>query len=125
MPEYELQGVGQIGIPVTDITRAISFYRDVLNLPLLFHTERMAFFACGGIRLLLSLPEKTEFEHQSSIVYFQVADINRVHQELLEQNVHFLDKPHLVAEREQIETWMTFFKDSEQNTHALMSEVSV
>jgi len=29
----------------------------------------------------------------------------------------------MVAKVGQIETWMTFFKDTEGNTHALMSEV--
>jgi hypothetical protein len=37
----------------------------------------------------------------------------------------FIDEPHIVAKMGQIETWMAFFKDGEDNTHAIMSEVTV
>jgi methylmalonyl-CoA/ethylmalonyl-CoA epimerase len=41
---------------------------------------------------------------------------------LLRKEVTFIDEPHLIAKMGQTETWMAFFKDSEDNTHALMSE---
>mgnify|MGYP003694735889 CR=1 FL=1 len=31
----------------------------------------LAFFDCDGIRLMLSLPAKPEFDHPSSVIYFQ------------------------------------------------------
>jgi methylmalonyl-CoA/ethylmalonyl-CoA epimerase len=30
----------------------------------------MAFFDCNGIRLMLGIPEKPEFDHPSAIIYF-------------------------------------------------------
>lgn len=39
------------------------------------------------------------------------------------RGVPFIVEPHLVAEMGQTETWMTFFKDTEENTHAFVSEV--
>ncbi|MFC3885328.1 hypothetical protein ACFOU2_18325 [Bacillus songklensis] len=34
-----------------------------------------------------------------------------------------VDKPHIVAKMDQTETWMPFFKGSEDDTHALLIEV--
>jgi methylmalonyl-CoA/ethylmalonyl-CoA epimerase len=118
-----IQKVGQIGVPVKNIERAVVFYKEKLELPLLFNTDTMAFFECNGLRLLLSLPEKEQFAHPSSVVYFQVPDIRLSYKELLEKGVEFVDEPHVVAKMGQSETWMTFFKDSEDNIHALISEI--
>jgi methylmalonyl-CoA/ethylmalonyl-CoA epimerase len=118
-----IQKVGQIGVPVKNIERAVVFYKEKLELPLLFNTDTMAFFECNGLRLLLSLPEKEQFAHPSSVVYFQVPDIKLSYKELLEKGVEFVDEPHVVAKMGQSETWMTFFKDSEDNIHALISEI--
>ncbi|MBC5638459.1 VOC family protein [Ornithinibacillus sp. BX22] len=117
--------VGQIGIPVKDINRALDFYKNKLGLSLLFNTDSMAFFECNGLRLMLTLPEKEEFAHSSSVIYFQVNNIKDTYERLVDKEVTFIDKPHVVTKMEQTETWMVFFKDTEDNTHALMSEVQV
>ena len=71
-----LSQIGQIGVVIHDLDRAVAFYRDVLGMPLLFQVPpKMAFFDCGGIRLMLSLPEDPEFDHPGSILYYKVADI--------------------------------------------------
>jgi methylmalonyl-CoA/ethylmalonyl-CoA epimerase len=120
-----IEKIGQIGVPVKDLNRAISFYKERLGLPLLFHTETMAFFDVGGVRLLLSLPETEAFAHAGSVIYFQVEDIQATYQMMKEKGVSFIGAPHRIAKVGQTETWMAFFKDSEGNTHAYMSEVEV
>ncbi|WP_318616619.1 VOC family protein [Sporosarcina sp. YIM B06819] len=120
-----LKSIGQIGVPVKDINRAISFYKDLLGLPLLFNTDTMAFFDCNGVRLLLSLPEKEQFANASSVLYFSVDNINESYKRLIEKGVSFDDEPHIVAKIVSTETWMVFFNDTEGNTHALMSEVVI
>lgn len=120
-----MQKIGQIGVPVKNLDQALSFYKEVLGLPLLFNTETMAFFDCGGTRLMLTLPEKEEFHHPSSVLYFQVENIQESYHSLKERGVFFTDEPHMVAKMGTTETWMVFFKDTEGNTHALMSEVKV
>ena len=121
----KINGIGQVAVPVKEINRATSFYKDILGLPLLFSTDTMAFFDCDGVRLLLSLPEKEPFGAASSVLYFNTLDIHGSYETLQAQNVSFLDKPHVVAKIGSTETWMVFFKDTEGNTHALMSEVAV
>ncbi|MED4205599.1 VOC family protein [Neobacillus mesonae] len=121
----QIQKVGQIGVPVKDLQRALHFYKEQLGLQLLFNTDTMAFFECDGLRLLLSLPEQEQYAHASSVVYFQVEDINASYEKLLEKEVEFLGEPHLVAKMGQTETWMVFFKDTADNTHALISEIHI
>lgn len=123
MSTNQIQKIGQIGVPVQNIERAIPFYKDMLGLPLLFNTDNMAFFDCAGVRLLLSMPEKEKFAHPSSVIYFQVENIKGKFEELVAKGVNFIDEPHVVAKIGQIETWMAFFKDTENNTHAFISEV--
>lgn len=125
MNSNPIQKVGQIGVPVQNIERAICFYKNQLGLPLLFNTETMAFFECDGVRLLLSLPEKEQFAHPSSVLYFQVEDIKAKYEDFLSNGVDFVGEPHIVAKIGDTETWMVFFKDPEGNTHAFMSEVTV
>nr|WP_240056696.1 VOC family protein [Bacillus mesophilum] len=120
-----IQKVGQIGIPVKDLDRAIDFYKQKLGLSLLFNTDNMAFFESNGLRLLLSLPEKEEFAHASSVIYFQVSDIRDSYERLVAEDVRFIDEPHMVAKMGETETWMVFFEDGEGNRHALMSEVEI
>ncbi|MEH7464673.1 VOC family protein [Bacillus thuringiensis] len=118
-----IQKVGQIGVSVKDLEKAIHFYNEKLGLSLLFKTDSMAFFECNGVRLYLSLPEKEGFAQSSSVIYFQVENIKEAYIDQLSKEIIFIDEPHIVAKMGQIETWMAFFKDTEGNTHALMSEV--
>jgi predicted enzyme related to lactoylglutathione lyase len=122
-PPPAITHIGQIAIVVKDVERAVSFYQGSLSLPLLFRAGALAFFQCGQTRLMLSAPEKPEFDHPSSILYFSVSDLQHQFQSMRAQGVQFIDEPHLVAKMPDHELWMAFFKDSEGNTLALMSEV--
>ncbi|HEO8420366.1 TPA: hypothetical protein VBX77_002392 [Yersinia enterocolitica] len=75
------------------------------------------------MRILLSLPESEEFNHQSSTIYFQVENITAAYEKLKKNEVAVVSEPHLVAKLDSTETWMVFFRDSEGNMHALMSEI--
>jgi len=117
-----LRGIGQISVTAHDINRAIRFYRDILGLNFLFEASGMAFFECGGIRLMLSVPESSEFNHPSSILYFQVDDVEETHGLFSQRGVQFRTGPHCVARLLDREIWMAFFPDSEGNMLALMTE---
>jgi methylmalonyl-CoA/ethylmalonyl-CoA epimerase len=116
--------VGQIQIRTHDVERAAEFYEKVLGLKLLFKAPPgLAFFDCGGLRLMLDRPEKSEFDHASSILYFAVPDIQMAHAAMKTKGVRFEDEPHLIARLPDHDLWMTFFRDTEDNVLALMSEV--
>jgi predicted enzyme related to lactoylglutathione lyase len=118
-----IQNIGQISIIVHDLPRATAFYRDVLGLPLLFTVPNLAFFDCGGVRLMLGPAETPEFDHPSSILYFRVPDLNTAYQRLVEAGVQIFAPPRLIAPMPTYDLWMAAFRDSEGNIHQLMSEV--
>jgi catechol 2,3-dioxygenase-like lactoylglutathione lyase family enzyme len=122
-PSIGISRIGQIAINVHDVDRATTFYRDTLGLPLLFTAGALAFFDCGGVRLMLSRPEKPEFDHPSSILYFTVPDIASAHRQMLSRGAHFEDTPHLIAKMPNHDLWMTHFRDPDQNLLALMCEM--
>src|SRR6516165_4030267 len=115
--------VGQVAINVQDLGRATAFYRDVLGLKFLFAAGQLAFFDCGGVRLMLDKPENAEFDHPSSILYFAVPDIQAAHQKLVDAGVSIFQVPRVVAPMPDHDLWMCFFRDTEGNVMALMSEV--
>jgi predicted enzyme related to lactoylglutathione lyase len=119
---HGLSTIGQISMTAKDVARATAFYRDRLGVRFLFEFPNLAFFDCGGVRLMLTTPEKPEFDHPGSVLYFKVNDIDAAHDDLAAKGVEFTDKPHLIAKLPDHELWMAFFKDSEGNTLALMHE---
>ena len=116
--------IGQIAINAHDVERAAAFYQDTLGLKLRFKAgPGLAFFDCAGVRLMLTRPEKPEFDHPGSILYFAVPDIQAAHAAMKEKGVRFEDEPHVVARMPDHDLWMVFFRDSEGNLMGLMSEV--
>jgi methylmalonyl-CoA/ethylmalonyl-CoA epimerase len=126
MAEHDLSQsrLGQVAVVVQDLDRAVAFYRDTLGMRFLFQAPpKLAFFDCAGVRLMLDVPEEAEFKHPASILYYKVDDIQGTWATLRGRGVDFRDEPHLVARMPDHELWMTFFRDTEGNTLALMSEV--
>ena len=116
-----LTDIGQIAIITKDLPRATAFYRDVLGLAFLFEAPGLAFFQCGGVRLMLGGAESPEFDHPSSILYFNVADILEAHRTLAARGVKFREDPHVIHTAGNQALWMAFFTDSEGNFFALMA----
>lgn len=125
MTPLQLSSVGQVSVTVRDLGRAVAFYRDTLGLRLLFEVPpKMAFFDCGGLRLMLAVPEEPEFDHPASILYYRVDDIEAAWRSLAEAGADLRSEPHLIARMPDHEIWMAFFRDPEGNTLALLSEVA-
>ena len=117
--------VAQLLIPVDELEKGVAFYRDVLGLPLLFTAPpQMAFFDCGGIRLLVGAVPPGQKAHRGSAIYFQVADIRDVHASLKGSGVAFSAEPHVVHRTPKSELWLAEFTDPDGNQLALMSEVA-
>ena len=120
-----LSRIGQIAVVVHDLPRAVGFYRDTLGMRFLFDAPpKMAFFDCGGIRLMLSLPEGAEFDHPGSIIYYAVEDIHAAAAALTVRGVVFDTAPHIVARLPHADLWMRFFRDPDRNVLAVMSEAA-
>ena len=119
-----LSQIGQIFVNVKDLDRAIAFYRDILGMTFLFQAPpNMAFFDCGGTRIMLGIADNPQVDHPASVIYYKVDDIERVYEVFNARGVEFIVKPHLVAPMPTYDLWLADFKDSEGNILALMSEV--
>lgn len=114
--------IHQIAQRISDTDRAVTFYRDVLGVPLLFTAPPgLAFFDCGGVRLMLS-PPSPGFDHPGSVIYFAVDDIRAAAAALEGRGVTFTTPPTKIASLADREVWLAAFSDSEGNPLALMSE---
>ena len=119
---FALGPIGQIGFAVSDVDRAETFYGEVLGLRKLFRFGTLAFYDCGGQRLLLDQVATPEEALRGSPVYFRVPDIALARRELEARGVSFMDRIHLVAPMEDHDLWMSFFNDPDGHVLALMME---
>jgi methylmalonyl-CoA/ethylmalonyl-CoA epimerase len=119
----EVTALGQIALTVRDVAASTAFYRDAVGLRFLFGAgPSLAFLDAGGVRLMLSSPEGEYTPGLSSVLYFKVGDIVAAHAGMSARGVTFIDAPHLIAPMPDHDLWMTFFKDPDGHTMALMCE---
>jgi DNA-binding CsgD family transcriptional regulator/catechol 2,3-dioxygenase-like lactoylglutathione lyase family enzyme len=112
--------IGQIARSVADTALSEAWYRDVLRLPHLYTFGTLAFFDCGGTRLMLSSEGGVRPE---SILYLRVDDIPATHADLAARGVKFTHAPHMIHRHEDgTEEWMAFFEDPDGRTLALMAQ---
>lgn len=113
-----INGLHQVALTASDLDRSIGFYRDVLGLPLIasFEPPGLAFFDTGGVRF--SIQKVNKVEATSSVIYFQVADMDAATESLKQHSIPLEQEPALVFRDEQgqfgeagEEEWMTFFRD--------------
>jgi methylmalonyl-CoA/ethylmalonyl-CoA epimerase len=119
-----IRRVGQIAVPIDNLDRAVAFYRDVLGLTFLFQAPPgLAFFDCGGVRLMLSRPESPVKGQAGPVIYYLVDDLPTTWATVTRAGAGAVDEPHLIAKLPDHDLWMAFINDSEGNLLGLMSEV--
>lgn len=125
MTDLKLGHLGQIARAVKNLAEAERFYRDVLGLRHLMTVGKLAFFDCGGVRLMvedrsiINVPDL----HNDSVLYFQVADIHAAQDELTRKGVTFTGAPHMIYRHpDGTEEWLTFFQDPGGGLLSLISQ---
>ena len=114
--------LGQISRSAKDIAAAEAWYRDVLGLPHLYTYGNLAFFDCGGTRLMLSAGESEVVD--GYVLYFRVGDIHRAYAELGARGAAQESAPHMIHRHpDGTEEWMAFVKDNEGRPVGLMCQV--
>jgi methylmalonyl-CoA/ethylmalonyl-CoA epimerase len=119
---FDISCLGQVAIPVHDISRATAFYRDTLGLPLLFSAGNLAFFMAGTVRIMLTPPDREELNPPGGILYYKVADMDAAFATLVERGAEVMTKPAMIARMPDHELWLAGFRDSEGNIFELMCE---
>src|SRR5215469_11916225 len=115
--------IGQIAITVSDVAKALPFYRDALGLRFLFSpSPSLAFLAAGSVRLMLSTPQGAGSVGANSILYFKVTDIAAAHAAIVEKGATSERPPQLTARLPDHELWIGFVRDPDGNLVGLMEE---
>lgn len=122
MIDLELGPIGQIARSVSDIRQAARWYGETLGLKHLYTFGNLAFFDCGGTRLMLT--QAGAPSAAGSLLYFRVPHIGQAHDELQRRGVESSNAPHVIHRHaDGTEEWMAFFKDPEGRPVAIMSQV--
>jgi predicted enzyme related to lactoylglutathione lyase len=123
MPDHvrPLGPIMQVLVPVTDLDRAVAFYEDVLDLPLLFRFPGNAFFDAHGVRLYLAQPTEPGFGGVATL-YFRVADVGATLELLESRGATVLERPEIVFTADDYDLWLAFVRDPDGNNIGLMRE---
>jgi catechol 2,3-dioxygenase-like lactoylglutathione lyase family enzyme len=118
-----ISGIGQIAIAITDLDKAVYFYEKILKLEKLFAVPpNLAFYNCGGVRLMLTTVQGPEQDHRTSVIYYKVTDVETIFDELQALQVDIERAPGMVAKMEDHELWIGFIRDPDRNLIGLMEE---
>src|SRR5438552_19203510 len=90
MTTLTLGPLAQIARTVRDIKESEAWYGATLGLPHLYTFGSLAFFDCGGTRLMLSA------QAPESILYLRVADVRTAYDLLRSRGIELMDAPHLI-----------------------------
>jgi len=121
MTKFQLGPIGQIARSVSDTAASEQWYRDVLGLPHLYTFGTLAFFDCGGTRLMLA--QEKDGAAKESLLYLRVGDIAAAHAELTARGVKFTHAPHMIHRHaDGTEEWMAFFADPDGRPLAIMAQ---
>ncbi len=118
-----ISAIGQVAITVSDVEKALGFYRDILGLTFLFSPSReLAFLRTGDVRIMLSTPQGAGKVGANSILYFKTSDIESTHAAIVARGATNERTPQLAAKMSDHELWLSFVRDPDDNLVGLMEE---
>ena len=108
-PRFRLSKATVVILSVTDLNRAVEFYRDRLGLKLTSTNEDFAFFDAGGFTIALrgGRPKADPTDLTSVEIAFAVEHVKPAHQALRTLGVEFKREPRIITGT----TWATDFRD--------------
>ncbi len=118
-----IQNIGQIAIAISDLEESVYFYEKILKLEKLFDVPpNLAFFNCSGVRLMLTTLQGDEADHNTSVIYYRITEIEQVFDELKALQVGIERMPAMAAQMDDHELWIGFIRDPDNNLVGLMEE---
>ena len=127
MSAVSLSSIKQIALPVNDVERAKTFYKDVLGMTHLFDAPpALTFFDCGGIRLMLAGPagQGKDGDKQHAVLFYEVSDIKKSYAAIKAAGAPSFAEPHVIARVNGRDVWIAELGDGEGNAVSLISEVA-
>jgi predicted enzyme related to lactoylglutathione lyase len=121
--DNRVSDIGQIAITVSDVDKALAFYRDALGLPFLFSpAPTLAFLQAGTVRVMLSTPQGAGTVGGNSVLYFKVTGIEAVFAGIVARGGVEERAPQLATRMADHELWIGFVRDPDGNLVGLMEE---
>lgn len=115
--------IGQIAITVSDVDKALDFYRDVVGLEFLFRPgPEMVFLKSGDTRIMLTTPKGHGKVGHNSIMYFIKNDIENAFDVMVERGAEIERRPELTAKMADHDLWIGFIRDPDGNLVGIMEE---
>ena len=123
----QVLGITQVAMTVSDVPRAVTFFRDAVGLPQLPipAPPTMAFFMMGDVRLMIAQPEPGFSPGGGTIIYLKVERIAEAVKAMKARGVSFVNDEHMIAKLPDREIWLAEFKDPDGSVMVLMSEVTI
>jgi len=86
----------------------------------------MAFFDCGGVRLMLAGPaaQGKDGDKQHAVLFYDVSDIKKTHAAIKAAGAPSHGEPHIIARMNGREVWVAELGDLQGNYVSLISEVA-
>ena len=124
MSQPSLGRIGQIALTVSDMERAIAFWRDTVGLKFLFQAPNVAFFDVAGVRFMLGTAEGPKVKPAGTALYFEVTDLDATFEALRERGAKVAPngEPHFIAKLGPKDLWMAFIEDPDGHLFALMQQ---
>lgn len=116
-----LKSIGQILVPVSDVDRAVTFYEEVLGLPVQMRFPGIAFMDAQGIRLYLATVPEVDFRGRATI-YFWVDDVSASFAQFVERGAVARQQPHIAHNAPDHDFWLAFVTDPDGNHVGIMRE---
>ncbi len=112
--------IGYVTVSVSDLDRAIAFYRDSLGFELLYAAPEFhyASFALGDVRFSIAVSPDERFVGRHTGIGFYVADVDAAHAELAARGVNFTMPPG----KQPWGGYMAMFTDPDGNCFYLDSQ---
>lgn len=117
-PSGAIHGVG-LTVLVTDLPRAVSFYRDTLGFYEIDHGAGNTVMASGDTRLVLRSVGSLSAAGRLVYLNLEVGDIEAVYRELVAKGVTFEHPPQVVNHGERLELWSATFFDPDGHNIAI------
>lgn len=118
-----ITSLAQVAVSVTDLDRAVAFYRDVLGLPFLFSAPPgLAFFQAGATRLMLSTQDG-DSNGSHPILYYGVPDIRAAVDSVRAAGAAIRQEAVKIATVGDRDVWLAATVDPDGHIVGLMSEV--
>jgi MOSC domain-containing protein YiiM/catechol 2,3-dioxygenase-like lactoylglutathione lyase family enzyme len=119
-----VDGIGEIGVHVSDLAQAAAYYRDVLGLEPdeALAGPGIAGFSVGNVDILLASDAGGIDAPPTGTLAFSVGSIEEAARRLAARGVDFEAGPLLQSKQGGIEVWVAYFHDPGGNRLALVEE---